>query len=157
MVFSQNTVSVPDYENGVVIASYWPYYNIQTGLANAIVGNTTFAFYTVPFDGFLYAYAMANYHDQYNSLIPFYNSLNIFIQTDSSKDETQVNMDNVPEGYRPFWEQFFYISKENSGLNQMNTTTQPVKKGDRIAVDYQSIYPPAHWEILLYPVKPTKY
>ena len=156
MVLSQNTVSVPDYENGITIAEYWPYYNIQTGLANTIVGRYTYAFYTIPFDGFLYAYAEANY-GIYTALAPLQNSLNIFIQTDSSKDETQRNQDNLPEGYLPFWEQFFYISKENPDLTQMNTTTQPVKKGNRIAIDYQSGNPPAQWRIILYPVKPTKY
>lgn len=157
LVFSQNTVSTPDYANGVTIAEYWAKYNKKGGLANTIDGYTTYAFYTIPFDGFLYCYAEANENGLYNSRAPFYDSLNVFVQVDSSQDETKRNSDNLPYGYMPFWEQFFCVSTDNPDLVQINTTTQPVKKGDRIAVDYQYGYPPAQWRIILYPVKPTKY
>lgn len=157
MVFSQNSVPAPDYNNGVLIGRYQPRYNIKSGLANSIDGKTTYAFYTIPFDGFLSCYANANELGTYDSLAPFYVSLNVFIQTDSSQDETKKTVDNVPLGYNSFWEQFYYISSDNPDLVQIDTTTQPVKKGDRIAVDYQYGKSPSYWEIVLYPLKITKY
>lgn len=155
---------VPDYANGTTIAEYWPCYNVKTGLANSIVDRTTYAFYTVPYDGFLYAYACSNFGAYYGGpwiYIPtnanILDSLNIFIQTDAAQDETQRNDSNLPLGYIPFWERFYMLTPNNYDNMQVDTTIQAVRKGDRIAVNYQYDNPPAQWRIIMYPIKATKY